>query len=199
MNARSNTREFETLSDLLAAVRERNSGAGRLSVAELQDLAGPRAFGPLLLLPGMIAVTPLSGIPTLPTMLGILVMLISGQIVLGRRELWLPRRLSRAGIDRAHVRKALDYAERPAGFIDRVVRRRLVFATEGLGLRLGAAVCFLTAATMPPLEILPFLATSAGSVITVFGLAITVHDGVLMLAAVALLAALAVAGYFFFV
>jgi len=47
---------------------------------------------------------------------------------------------------------------------------------------------------MPPLEILPFLATSAGVVIALYGLAITVHDGILIVAAHALVLGLALWG-----
>ena len=190
----SGTRSFGTLSELLAAVREQSTDGG-LSVAALQEMAGARAFGPLVLLPALLAVTPLSGIPTVPSILGTLIMLVSAQAIVGRRSVWLPRRLSNASVDRRRVETALGYVEPVARRIDRVVRRRLVFATEGIGLRLAAAVCFITAATMPPLEIMPFAATSAGSVIAIFGLAVTLHDGLLMLAAGVLLVLLSIAGY----
>ena len=188
------TRSFETLSEPLAAVRERSADGG-LAVAALREMAGARAFGPLVLLPALLAVTPLSGIPTVPSILGTLIMLVSAQAVLGRRSLWLPRRLSSASVDRGRVETALGYVEPVARRIDRVVRRRLISATEGIGLRLAAMVCFVTAATMPPLEILVFAATSAGSVTAIFGLAVTLHDRLLMLVVGFLLALLSVAGY----
>ena len=36
-------------------------------------------------------------------------------------------------------------------------------------------------ATMPPLEILPFLATTAGAALTMFGLALIARDGLMAL------------------
>lgn len=189
---------FDTLGEVLEAVEAKADDDRPLSIAEIQEVAGHRAFGPLLLLPGLAAITPLSGIPTVPSMIGAIVMLISLQVVFGRRDVWLPRRLAKAAIDGARVRKAIAFASPIARRVDRVVRRRLVFATEGIGLRVAAAVCFLTAATMPPLEILPFAATSAGSVIAVFGLAITVHDGLLIVVAGLMLILFAVLGYVIF-
>src|SRR5690606_24790035 len=119
-----------------------------------------------------------------PSLIGIMVMIVSAQVALGRRQVWLPQRLARATLRGDRVQKALGFGRPAARVVDKVVRRRLAFATEGVGLRLAALACLLTAITMPPLEVLPFAATGAGAVIAAFGLAITVHDGVLMLAAV---------------
>ncbi|MBI4047456.1 MAG: exopolysaccharide biosynthesis protein, partial [Devosia nanyangense] len=40
--------------------------------------------------------------------------------------------------------------------------------------------------TMPPLELVPGASTSAGTIIATFGLALTTRDGLLLLAALAL-------------
>ncbi|MCM2503077.1 exopolysaccharide biosynthesis protein [Aureimonas altamirensis] len=179
--------QFETLSGLLDAVEERNRADGGLSMGVIGDIAGDRAFGAMILLPALVTVSPLSGIPTVPTMVGVIVMLLSAQLVLGRSEPWLPKRLAGARLSSDRVHKVLRFMRRPVGWIDRVVRPRFRFATSSLGLRGAALICFVTAATMPPLEILPFMATTAGLVISIFALAITLRDGLLMI--VGLLAA----------
>ena len=173
--------QFETLSGLLDAVEERNRADDGLSMDVVGDIAGDRAFGAMILLPALVTVSPLSGIPTVPTMVGVIVMLLSAQLVLGRREPWLPKRLAGARLSSERVHKVLRFMRRPAGWIDRVVRPRFRFATSSLGLRGAALICFVTAATMPPLEILPFMATTAGLVISIFALAITLRDGLLMI------------------
>lgn len=172
--------QFETLSELLDEVDLRNRADGGLSMDVIGDIAGDRAFGAMILLPALVTVSPLSGIPTVPTMVGVIVMLLSAQLILGRREPWLPARFAQARLSSERVQKALRFMRRPAGWIDRVVRPRLRFATSSLALRGAALVCFLTAATMPPLELLPFMATTAGLVISIFALAITLRDGLLM-------------------
>lgn len=187
--------QIETLTELLDAVEERNRADGGLSMGVIGDIAGDRAFGAMILLPALVTVSPLSGIPTVPTMVGIIVMLLSAQLALGRREPWLPKRLANARLSSERVHKVLGFMRRPAGWIDRVVRPRLRFVTSSIALRGAALICFLTAATMPPLEILPFMATTAGLVISIFALAITLRDGLLMILGLAATGGMAYAAW----
>jgi len=59
-------------------------------------------------------------------------------------------------------------------------------------IRLSAVACILLALTVPPLELLPFASSAPMAAIAMFGLALLVHDGALMIAAW-LLAGMAVA------
>jgi len=187
-------RQFDTLCELLDAVGQEAEASGSMSFGQVQDLAGRRSYGPLLLLPGLVALSPLSGIPTVPSIIGAIVSLVSAQLLAGRSRVWLPRRLREASLDKDKVSRGMRFARPVARAVDRVVRRRLPVLTGALSLRIAAAACLLVGATMPPLEILPFLATSAGVVIALYGLAITVHDGILIVAAHALVLGLALWG-----
>lgn len=187
-------RQFDTLCDLLDAVEKKAAGSGSISFGQVQEMAGRRSYGPLLLLPGLVAVSPLSGIPTMPSIIGTIVAIVSAQLLVGRSRVWLPRRLRDAALGAGTLSKGLRFARPVARVVDRIVHRRLPILTGSLSLRIAAAACLLVGATMPPLEILPFLATSAGAVIALYGLALTVHDGVLIVAAHALVAGLAIWG-----
>jgi hypothetical protein len=44
----------------------------------------------LLLLASVALASPLSGIPGIPTSMGVLVLLIAGQLIVGRDYFWLP-------------------------------------------------------------------------------------------------------------
>jgi hypothetical protein len=186
--------DFDTLADLLDAVEQEAGRTGGMSIERVQAMAGCRAYGPLLLLPGLIAVSPLSGVPTVPSVIGAIVAIVSAQLMVGRLQVWLPARLRRAALGADRIRTAMRFARPVARVVDRVVHRRLAWLTGTASLRLAAAVCVVVAATMPPLEILPFMATSAGAIIALYGLALTVHDGVLLVAAHALVIAVALAG-----
>lgn len=152
-------------------------GEERVSLSAMLEAAGRRAFGPVLLVPGLIALSPLSGIPGMPSTLGVIVMLVAGQLLIGRKHFWLPGFLLRRKIARSKLDKAVKFLRPIAHFIDRLLRRRLAFLTEGAGVRLIAIVCFLIAATMPPLELLPFAASAAGAALTLFGVSLIAHDG----------------------
>lgn len=186
--------QFDTLGELLDAVEQEASDAGSMSVGRIQAMAGHRAYGPLLLLPGLVAVTPLSGIPTIPSIIGVIVVIVSAQLAVGRLQVWLPARLRDAALSGDRVRRGLRFARPVARAVDRVVHRRLPVLTGTASLRIAAAICMVVGATMPPLEILPFMATSAGLIITLYGLALTVHDGVLIIAAHAVVIAVLIAG-----
>ncbi len=184
--------QFDTLGELLDAVEHEARASGSISIGQIQAMAGHRAYGPLLLLPGLLAVSPLSGIPTMPSIIGVIVAIVSFQLLCGRRQFWLPARLRNAALSEEWLRQGLRFARPAARGIDRIVHRRLPALTGNASLRIAATICLLVGATMPPLEILPFMATSAGLIIALYGLALTVHDGVLMMAAHALLAAVVV-------
>lgn len=187
-------RQFDTLCELLDAVGQEAEASGSMSFGQVQDLAGRRSYGPLLLLPGLVALSPLSGIPTVPSIIGAIVSLVSAQLLAGRSRVWLPRRLRDAALGKDKVTRGLRFARPVARAVDRVVHRRLPALTEASSLRVAAAACLLVGVTMPPLEILPFMATSAGAIISLYGLALTVHDGVLVIAAHALVVAVALGG-----
>ncbi|MDQ8187592.1 exopolysaccharide biosynthesis protein [Pelagicoccus sp. SDUM812002] len=169
------------LDGLSAASQEQES----VTMEAMMESVGRRSFGPVVLMIGLIAMSPLSGIPTLPSILGVMVVLVAGQMVVGRRRFWVPKRLLQRSIASKKLKKGLGVL-RPVGrFIDRILKPRLTFLTNGLGARFMAILCVLVGATMPPLELLPFLATTAGAALSSFGLAMIAHDGVLALLAIA--------------
>lgn len=172
------------LEEMLGQMRESVDGCEKVSIESLMDAVGRRSFGPLILLIGILALSPLSGIPTLPSILGILVFLIAGQLVIGREQFWLPKKFLNRELPGGATCKALDKMKPAGRFIDRILRPRLTAVTRHAGTSLIAIICALIGLTMPPLEILPFLASLAGLALTLFGLALIAHDGVVAIFAI---------------
>jgi len=166
---------------VLDRLEQSAEGAEGVTIDAMLDSVGRRSFGPLILVPGLIAMSPLSGIPTLPSILGVLVVLISGQMLLGRDHIWLPKRALERDVPKQSFLKGIR-ALRPVGhFVDRLIGPRLTFLTKGSGSIAVALVCLLIGATMPPLEIIPFLATAGGAALTLFSLSLIANDGLLAL------------------
>jgi hypothetical protein len=115
--------------------------------------------------------------------------IIAAQAAWGRSEVWLPQWLLRRKITRRRLEGAVGKSRPLARFFDKLVRPRLALLTTPLAGRVVAAICVVVAATMPPLELVPFAATSAGAVLAMFGLALTANDGLLVVIAVLLFAA----------
>lgn len=153
----------------------------KVSLRHVLDAVGERSFGTLLIVPGLVALSPLSGIPGMPSTMGLLVILISGQLLLGRRSFWMPNFILDRCISRRRFDRALDFMAKPARWIDRPLQRRLTWLTKRPGLYVVAICCLLVAATMPPLELLPFAASAAGLAISLFALSLIARDGLLAL------------------
>lgn len=184
--------KLTSLEQLLDRMDEAREGQNTVSLERLMDTIGRRSFGPMLLLIGVILVSPLSGIPGLPSTMGVAVFLLSLQMLLRRKYIWLPDWILRRSISEEKLATAAGWMRRPARVVDRILRERLSFLVEGPASWPLALLSLLLAITLPLLEPLPFAASSAGVALTCIGLAMIAHDGVL--AVIAYSVVLAVAG-----
>lgn len=176
----------ESLTELVARIRDHTRDQDRVSVGDLMAAVGQRSFGPLVLLAGLITVAPLIGdIPGVPTLLGLLVLLTLGQLLFQRRSVWIPSRLSKRHISKQKLFKVLQWTDKPAAFVDRWTQRRLPWLVSGAGQYLMALICMAVAAAMPLMELIPFSANGGGLALMAFGLSIVARDGLLALVAVA--------------
>lgn len=174
------------LEGLLDELAETAARAGKkVSVEEVYREIGARSFGPLLLTVGLLGMTPVSAVPTAPSILAVIVILIAGQLLIGRKTLWLPRKILKLSVDTGRLTKALEVTRKPARFADRLVRPRLAVLTGGLADRIVALACVVVAATIPPLELVPLMAFVPALAIFAFGLGLVARDGLLILIAFA--------------
>jgi hypothetical protein len=186
----------QDLEDLLSRLEDIASTKGaKVSVDEVYRAVGERSFGPLLLVVGLVGMTPISAIPTAPSILALLVILIAGQLLVGRHSLWLPKRVLKMSLSAGKFRRSLAAVRRPVHALDSVMHPRLCFLTGGIGHRVVALACVVVAATVPPLELLPFVAVVPATAIAAFGLGLVTRDGIVIsLAFAATFGALALVG-----
>jgi hypothetical protein len=71
-----------------------------VTIGQILDAFGDRSLAPVLLVPAMLTASPISGIPGVPTVTGIIVALIVVQMLMGRDTLWVPKALARRGVSR---------------------------------------------------------------------------------------------------
>lgn len=179
--------DLESVRGVLRCV-EQAGDQGRVAVSEIVEEIGDDAFGPLLLVPALLLASPASGIPGLPTIGGLLMVLIAFQVVIGCKHLWLPDFIRRRTIARGVLDTATNFLNKPARFIDRTTRKRLTLFTEG-PLGFVPAVMSLAIALLVPLfEIVPMSATLAGVAVSFFALAMVTKDGLLVLIGLAVTA-----------
>ena len=181
--ANENDESSQGLKDTLQELQDadESSGGEKTSIGDVLEAFGSRAYGPLLLLPALLALIPvIGGIPGASIFLATVIILVAGQMVFRTQGLWLPDRLKQISISDQKIDKAVDKAEGPAGAIDKLIGRRLDFMTGDVPKRVAAVVCVLLAVAMYPLALVPFGVTAPAAAILLLALAITAHDGVLM-------------------
>lgn len=172
--------------DIVARIGARAARDQRISLGEIVGELGQRSQGPFLLVPGLIGMSPVSGIPLVPALLALIIAVFSLQILIGRNHLWLPDMLARRELDGEKVRAGLNRIDPVAARMDRWFGGRLERLSGGIVVRVAALMCVLLSLCVPVFELVPFAGIAPMTAIAAFGLAILVRDGLLMLAAIAM-------------
>lgn len=159
---------------------------GRVTVADVQHTIGQRSFGPLLLVPGLIGLSPIGAIPGLPGVMAVIELFFTWQILFGMQHPWLPDFLLRRSIASARLKRGVEVLRPAARWVDYyLLAPRLTFFTRGLFFQLIALTCFFLSIIMPIIEIVPLAGIVPNAALTAFGLAVTAHDGLWALVAFA--------------
>jgi hypothetical protein len=185
----SRTKTFPNLHGLLQGLSRTAAGQTELTVEDILNAVGRRSFAPLLLITSIAGFTPLSGIPGVPTTLASVIFLISVQMVLGRARVWMPDFLLERKIAAQKLQRAAKGLQPAARVIDKLIRPRLTFLTDGPSAYGIAMICIFIALTVPPLELVPFVDMPLWGALVAFSLALAAHDGLLAIAAFVLTAA----------
>lgn len=178
------SKEVSNLEELIDQIKKADGQGDEVSFDDILDKIGRRSFAPLLLLAGIITVAPVIGdIPGVPTIMGVFVILTTGQLLIRRDHFWLPDWILKRSAEKKKIRKGMDWLEKPAKYIDKWLKPRLTVFTKDTGHLVIAAVCFVIALAMPMLELIPFSANVAGIAFILFGLSLITHDGILAILA----------------
>jgi hypothetical protein len=151
--------------------------AEEITVGEIVDLFGRRAFGALLFAFAVPNVLPLP--PGSSTILGMPLLLLSPQVLFGVRAPWLPRVLDERRLRCADLRKGLPRVIRFVEGVERVSRPRLSFVFGAVGDRMIGLVCtalaFALILPIPLGNLVPAIAVG------LLGLGLFQRDGALVL------------------
>jgi len=151
--------------------------AERLTIGNLVDAFGPRAFGALMFVFSIPNLLPLP--PGSSTFLSIPLLIIAPQLIIGTKTLWLPKALDNRSIKRAAFAKAMNKSLPRLERVERLLGPRLDFVFGLVGDRvIGLVVLALSLVLVLPIPLgnmLPAIAIAALS------LGLTQRDGVVVL------------------
>lgn len=169
-----------TLVEIIEDIVEAGT-AEHVSVRDIVYAIGGAGFPPILLPPALAITTPLSGIPMLSSVMGLVILLVAWQMLLGRRSLWLPHWLLNRQVKGAIVTKSFDMLKRPAAWLDNRTDKRLVFFARRPFVIVPQLVCLCCGAVMPILEFIPFSSTIVGVSVGLLALGMLTRDGLIVL------------------
>ena len=117
------TSEDHKLGDLIFRLRN-TTAQDRVSIAEMVAAIGGRGIIPFLLVPALLAMSPLSGLPGFSAMAGVIITIVSVYMLLNRDGIRLPSFIASRSVDARKLDKALRKLQPFVAWIDRHTRRR---------------------------------------------------------------------------
>jgi hypothetical protein len=161
------------LSELFAQLSR--DARGQVSIAHIRDALGDRSFAPLLVIFAAFNLLPLP--PGASAFLGLPLVIVSAQMVWGRRQAWLPAFLMNRSLSAAQFRRVMDWLVPRLNRLERVVRPRYWPFWRRQGDRvIGVIALVLSIVVTLPIPLgnwLPAFATA------LLGLALSERDGIL--------------------
>lgn len=147
------------------------------TVGDTLEEFGRASIATALLAVSLMLVSPLSGLPLFSTFCGILIALISWQGAVGRKALWLPRRIERIRLQGRRVLASLRKIRRFAAWMDEQTEPRWGWVvtprmSQGLfGYGAASGLC------LPALEVVPFSSSIVGLGVSLMATGVLVKDG----------------------
>ena len=180
-------RPIESLVNRLVALSDRDA----VTLADVLEALGRHSFLPMLIVPALLLVSPLSGIPFFSAVCGLTIALTAGQLVWPGREVrWLPARLMRQQVSGHRARQAISGLCRLARWLDRNATPRLHVVVERQpGRSVLEFACLLAGLAIPVLEIVPFSSSVLGLSVVLITTGLLTRDGLFAICGLCVLAA----------
>lgn len=160
---------------LLAAV---SGEAEAVTIGEIAGALDARAFGLSTLMFSIPSLLPMP--PGLPTLVGVALLVVSVQMVAGRRELWLPAFLTKRSMSRKMLVGGFERLTPHLEAAERFARPRLLFMTGGRA-TVGVGLIVLLMAIVLILPLPPGGNFPPALACAILGLGLAERDGVIVL------------------
>ena len=159
------------------------AGPDGLTIRDVLDRLDERAFGVAILIMAIPCLIP--GLYGPPQILGVPIILLAGQMMLGRSEPWLPEALLNRRLSKTWLDGMAGFAAKRMGWFERLSKPRLSFFAQGLGERLAAFFMILATVTI----VLPMTNTIPSVALALLATGVLQRDGLFVAAGAAIAAA----------
>lgn len=175
-----NADEIISLTSLLSRISN-SIKTSSVSVDQVLRNIGPAAYGPLLVIPALIAIAPTGAIPGMSILTGAVIISVGIQILFSADRLWLPNGISSKKISREKLLSAIAIIKPYVSKVDYILKPRLTFLAQPPSIYCVAVICILLAISMFPLALLPFAVALPATAVLLFGIGLTTKDGLVIL------------------
>ena len=184
MTPQKSNHQVHDLRSLLNSLCENTEG-DNVSIADLLNAVGRRSYGPVLLLLGFIAISPLTLVPGANSIVAVVTLIFAVQIVVGMKYPWLPKKAIEFSFPRKYLVSGVKSLEKHAYVVDQILKPRLTFLTRLPFINIVALACVAAALITIPLSFVPLGPVLPSLTILLFGLALSARDGIVLLLAAA--------------
>ncbi|MGC3940506.1 exopolysaccharide biosynthesis protein [Roseobacter sp. EG26] len=153
----------------------------KVAVQEIVSEIGDRTTTPVILVVALFLVSPLSGVPGIPTICAAIIVMLALQALMGY-QLWLPEKVMAMQISRSALERAVQWLRGPASWIDRNSHPRLQYLTRGPMRMLILVQCAVIPLGWPALELVPGVTSLAAATIGLFAFGLFARDGYFVIA-----------------
>lgn len=169
-------RQEHQISDLYDRLHD-VSNQDTIAVHDVVAAIGTRSMIPFMLVPAFIAATPLSGIPGLTTVCGLMIALVAFRMLLNYDRMALPGWIERKSVPGARFRSALETSRPVVQWLDRHAHKRWGRLFHRPMIWIPQMLCLLTGLLMPLLEFVPFSGSVAAGAVCLLAVSMMVRDG----------------------
>jgi hypothetical protein len=188
MTKRKASQPEQNFSALLNCLVAETSG-DKVTLGQLMRIMERRSFGAVILLLGLIAISPLTVVPGATWTVAAVTLLFSVQLLFGMQHPWLPKALLNLQMSRDQLASFVKASRKMAHTADRLTAPRLSFLVRPPFVIGVAILCMVAALLTFPLGLIPLAPVLPGVAIVLMGIGLTARDGVFLV-----LSTLAMAG-----
>lgn len=167
----------ESLAEALEYLAQKNTAQGP-NIGDIIDSFADKSFGLLFLVLSLPSALPVPA-PGYSTPFGLVIVLLSIQMLWGRRKLWIPEKLRNVRMKKTLAQKILSTGARNVRYLERFIRPRQYWIGSTFGLRIMAIVLIFMGCLM--IMPIPLTNTAPAGVVFLLGLGLAEDDGLLAL------------------
>lgn len=174
-------KNVDSIGDVVDGIEAIADEQDEVAIDDLLDKFGDRSFAPLMLILALVGISPVGGIPSVPTIIALCIAIIAAQMAWGRKHVWLPGFVTGRGVSSDRLTKGEDKLRKIADVLDSIAKGRLKALASGPARRVTAGLIVVLCLALPVLEIVPFAAAAPFLAIAMLSLALMVRDGLVLL------------------